>query len=509
MRKSFEKFLARQEALARQYGEAYEEKQHNRGKLTARERIEFLFDEGTFEEVDAYSPSATTSFGKTVRSYGDGVITGFGNINGRQVFAYSQDFNVQGGSLGSVHAAKIIKVQDMALKTGSPVVGLIDSIQEGVASLAGYAGIFRRNVLASGVIPQISVIMGPAAGGAVYSPALTDFIFMTAATSYMFVTGPNVVKQVLNETISPEELGGASVHAVKSGVADFVFNDDENTLRGVKMLLSYLPSNNIENAPYLATDDPADRIEESLRDLVPEDPDKPYDVRNIIRLITDKGKFLEIAENYAPNIIIGLARFGGYVTGIVANQPQVMAGTLDMNSSVKAARFINFCDSFNIPILTLEDVPGFLPGADQEHAGIIRHGAKLLYAYTRATVPKITVVLRKSYGGAYIVMNSKGIGGDYNFAWPTAEIAVMGPEGAIAILYHKELAAAEDPVALKKELLAQYREEVANPYIANEKGFIDEVIDPSVTRLKIIRVLKSLEKKSVSLPRRKHGNIPL
>ena len=482
MRKSFEKFLARQEALARQYGEAYEEKQHNRGKLTARERIEFLFDEGTFEEVDAYSPSATTSFGKTVRSYGDGVITGFGNINGRQVFAYSQDFNVQGGSLGSVHAAKIIKVQDMALKTGSPVVGLIDSggarIQEGVASLAGYAGIFRRNVLASGVIPQISVIMGPAAGGAVYSPALTDFIFMTAATSYMFVTGPNVVKQVLNETISPEELGGASVHAVKSGVADFVFNDDENTLRGVKMLLSYLPSNNIENAPYLATDDPADRIEESLRDLVPEDPDKPYDVRNIIRLITDKGKFLEIAENYAPNIIIGLARFGGYVTGIVA-------------------------------ILTLEDVPGFLPGADQEHAGIIRHGAKLLYAYTRATVPKITVVLRKSYGGAYIVMNSKGIGGDYNFAWPTAEIAVMGPEGAIAILYHKELAAAEDPVALKKELLAQYREEVANPYIANEKGFIDEVIDPYVTRLKIIRVLKSLEKKSVSLPRRKHGNIPL
>ena len=469
MRKSFEKFLARQEALARQYGEAYEEKQHNRGKLTARERIEFLFDEGTFEEVDAYSPSATTSFGKTVRSYGDGVITGFGNINGRQVFAYSQDFNVQGGSLGSVHAAKIIKVQDMALKTGSPVVGLIDSggarIQEGVASLAGYAGIFRRNVLASGVIPQISVIMGPAAGGAVYSPALTDFIFMTAATSYMFVTGPNVVKQVLNETISPEELGGASVHAVKSGVADFVFNDDENTLRGVKMLLSYLPSNNIENAPYLATDDPADRIEESLRDLVPEDPDKPYDVRNIIRLITDKGKFLEIAENYAPNIIIGLARFGGYVTGIVANQPQVMAGTLDMNSSVKAARFINFCE--------------------------------------------ITVVLRKSYGGAYIVMNSKGIGGDYNFAWPTAEIAVMGPEGAIAILYHKELAAAEDPVALKKELLAQYREEVANPYIANEKGFIDEVIDPSVTRLKIIRVLKSLEKKSVSLPRRKHGNIPL
>lgn len=332
---------------------------------------------------------------------------------------------------------------------------------------------------------------------------------MTAATSYMFVTGPNVVKQVLNETISPEELGGASVHAVKSGVADFVFNDDENTLLGVKMLLSYLPSNNIENAPFLVTDDPVDRIEENLRDIVPEDPDKPYDVRDVIRLITDKGKFLEIAESYAPNIIIGLARFGGFVTGIIANQPKVMAGTLDMNSSVKAARFINFCDSFNIPVVTLEDVPGFLPGADQEHAGIIRHGAKLLYAYTRATVPKITVVLRKSYGGAYIVMNSKGIGGDYNFAWPTAEIAVMGPEGAIAILYHKELAAADDPVALKKDLLAQYRDEVANPYIANEKGFIDEVIDPAVTRQKVIRVLKSLEKKSVSLPRRKHGNIPL
>lgn len=513
MRKSFEKFQARQEDLGRQYGKEYEEKQHKRGKLTARERILLLFDEGTFEEVDAYSPSASSSFGKAVRSYGDGVIAGFGSVNGRQVFAYSQDFNVQGGSLGSVHAAKIMKVQDMALKTGSPVVGLIDSggarIQEGVASLAGYAGIFRRNVLASGVIPQISVIMGPAAGGAVYSPALTDFIFMTAATSYMFVTGPNVVRQVLNETITPEELGGASVHAVKSGVAHFVFNDDENTLRGVKMLLSYLPSNNIENAPFRPTDDPTDRIEESLREIVPEDPDKPYDVRDIIHLITDKGKFLEIAENYAPNIIIGLARLGGYVTGIIANQPKIMAGTLDIDSSVKAARFINFCDSFNIPIVTLEDVPGFLPGADQEYAGIIRHGAKLLYAYTQATVPKITVVLRKSYGGAYIVMNSKGIGGDYNFAWPTAEIAVMGPEGAIAILYHKELASAKAPATLKKELLTQYREEVANPYIANEKGFIDEVIDPAVTRLKIIRVLKSLEKKSVSLPRRKHGNIPL
>ena len=488
--------------------------QHESGKMTARERIDMLLDKGTFVELDKLMVHRCTNYGMDKNKIpGDGVVSGYGKIDGRQVFVYAYDFTVYGGSLSASNAKKIVKVQQLALKNGAPIIALNDSggarIQEGIESLSGYADIFYQNTMASGVIPQISAILGPCAGGACYSPALTDFIFMTAATSYMFVTGPNVVKQVLNETISPEELGGASVHAVKSGVADFVFNDDENTLRGVKMLLSYLPSNNIENAPYLATDDPADRIEESLRDLVPEDPDKPYDVRNIIRLITDKGKFLEIAENYAPNIIIGLARFGGYVTGIVANQPQVMAGTLDMNSSVKAARFINFCDSFNIPILTLEDVPGFLPGADQEHAGIIRHGAKLLYAYTRATVPKITVVLRKSYGGAYIVMNSKGIGGDYNFAWPTAEIAVMGPEGAIAILYHKELAAAEDPVALKKELLAQYREEVANPYIANEKGFIDEVIDPSVTRLKIIRVLKSLEKKSVSLPRRKHGNIPL
>lgn len=511
---SYDKFLERQKLLEAQYNQAYYDKQHNRGKLTARERILLLFDEGSFEEIDAFIPSAGgTSFGKTTKAFGDGVIAGFGTIGGRQAYAYSQDFNIMGGSLGAVHAAKITKVQDMALKTGLPVIGLIDSggarIQEGVASLNGYANIFRRNVLASGVVPQISAIMGPAAGGAVYSPALTDFIFMTEGTSYMFVTGPDVVRQVLNEDVTPDQLGGAKVHTSKSGVAHFVYSDDANLILGIKKLLTYLPSNNIENPPFVSTDDPTDRIEEALRDIVPEDPDKPYDVRDVIRLVVDKGRFFEISENYAQNLVVGFARIGGYVIGVIANQPKVMAGSLDIDSSVKGARFINFCDSFNIPILTFEDVPGFLPGTDQEHLGIIRNGAKLLYAYTRATVPKITVILRKSYGGAYIVMNSKGIGGDYSFAWPTAEIAVMGPDGAIAILCRKELAEAEDPVALKKELVAKYRDEVANPYIADEKGFVDEVIDPAYTRVKIYRLLKSLDKKSVSLPRRKHGNTPL
>jgi propionyl-CoA carboxylase beta chain len=513
MGQAFEKFKERQLLLTNQYNKEYYKKQHNRGKLTARERILMLFDEGSFEEIDAFAPPASVTFGKSTQALGDGVIVGFGTVNGKLVYAFAQDFNVLGGSLGAVHASKIVKIQDLSIKTGTPLIGLIDSggarIQEGVNSLAGYAEIFHRNVLASGVVPQISAIMGPAAGGAVYSPALTDFIFMTAHTSYMFVTGPDVVKQVLNEQVTPEELGGASVHATKSGVADFVFNDDENTIRGIKMLLSFLPSNNIENPPFLGTDDPIDRKEEILRDLIPDDPDKPYDVCDIIKLITDNGKFFEIAENHAQNLVIGFARMGGNVVGIVANQPKVMAGTLDINSAVKGARFINFCDCFNIPIITLEDVPGFLPGTDQEHAGIIRHGAKLLYAYTRATVPKITIILRKSYGGAYIVMNSKGIGGDYSFAWPTAEIAVMGPEGAIAILYRKELAEAADPIALKKELAQKYRDEIANPYIADEKCFIDEVIDPAQTREKIIRTLKSLDKKSITIPRRKHGNTPL
>lgn len=513
MKKSYEQFIARQELLAKQYDAAYYEKQHKRGKLTARERILLLFDEGTFEEMDAYTPPASASFGKTVKAFGDGVVTGFGKVNGRLVYAFSQDFNVLGGSLGSQHAAKIVKIQDLALKTGSPVVGLIDSggarIQEGISSLNGYADIFKRNVLSSGVIPQISVIMGPAAGGAVYSPALTDFIFMTADTSYMFVTGPNVVKEVLNETVTTEDLGGASVHGTKSGVADFVYNDDENTILGVKQLLSYLPSNNLETPPVHQGDVQKEKMEDRLRHIVPEDPDKPYDVKEIIELIVDNGKFLEVSENHAMNIITAFARIDGHSVGIIANQPKVMAGTLDIDSSVKAARFINICNSFNIPIITLEDVPGFLPGTDQEHDGIIRHGAKLLYAYTNATVPKITIILRKAYGGAYIVMNSKGIGGDFSFAWPTAEIAVMGPDGAIAILYRKELAEAEDPVALKKELTQTYRDEVTNPYIADEKGFIDEVIDPALTRSKIITCLNALQRKTVLRIDRKHGNVPL
>lgn len=513
MKKSYEQFIARQELLKKQYDDTYYQKQHQRGKLTARERILLLFDEDTFEETDAYAPPATASFGKTVKAFGDGVITGFGKVNGRLVYAYSQDFNVLGGSLGATHAAKIAKIQGMALKTGSPMVGLIDSggarIQEGISSLDGYASIFKQNILASGVIPQISVIMGPAAGGAVYSPALTDFIFMTADTSYMFVTGPNVVKEVLNETVSTEDLGGASVHATKSGVADFVYSDDENTILGVKKLLSYLPSNNLENPPLTEAVETAIRDDEQLRNIVPEDPDKPYDVKDVVKLIVDNGDFLEVSENHAANIFTAFAHIDGYVVGVVANQPKVMAGTLDTHSSVKGARFINICDAFNIPIVTFVDVPGFLPGTDQEHEGIIRHGAKLLYAYTYATVPKITVILRKAYGGAYIVMNSKGIGGDFSFAWPTAEIAVMGPDGAIAILYRKELAESEDPVLLKKELTDKYREEVTNPYIADEKGYIDEVIDPALTKQKIASSLRALQRKIELRPKRKHGNLPL
>lgn len=513
MKKSYEQFIARQELLKKQYDDTYYQKQHQRGKLTARERILLLFDEDTFEETDAYASPATASFGKTVKAFGDGVITGFGKVNGRLVYAYSQDFNVLGGSLGATHAAKIAKIQGMALKTGSPMVGLIDSggarIQEGISSLDGYASIFKQNILASGVIPQISVIMGPAAGGAVYSPALTDFIFMTADTSYMFVTGPNVVKEVLNETVSTEDLGGASVHATKSGVADFVYSDDENTILGVKKLLSYLPSNNLENPPLTEAVETAIRDDEQLRNIVPEDPDKPYDVKDVVKLIVDNGDFLEVSENHAANIFTAFARIDGYVVGVVANQPKVMAGTLDTHSSVKGARFINICDAFNIPVVTFVDVPGFLPGTDQEHEGIIRHGAKLLYAYTYATVPKITVILRKAYGGAYIVMNSKGIGGDFSFAWPTAEIAVMGPDGAIAILYRKELAESEDPVLLKKELTDKYREEVTNPYIADEKGYIDEVIDPALTKQKIASSLRALQRKIELRPKRKHGNLPL
>jgi acetyl-CoA carboxylase carboxyltransferase component len=513
--KLFTRFLERTKAYEEQQGESVSEKQHAKGKMTARERVNMLFDADTFEEIDAFSLPAAAggNFGKKVTAFGDGVIVGFGRISGRLVFAFSQDFNVLGGSLGSVHASKIAKIQDMALKMGAPIIGLIDSggarIQEGVASLAGYASIFKRNVNASGVIPQISVIMGPAAGGAVYSPSITDFVFMTNKTSYMFVTGPNVVKEVLNENVSFDDLGGAMVHMKKSGVAHFVYEDEENTLRGVQKLLSYLPSNNLENPPFFEYCDTDLRVDERMRDIIPDDPNKPYDIKEIISLIIDRNSFLEVSTYFAQNLVIGFGRLKGKVIGILANQPKVLAGTLDINSSVKGARFIRFCDSFNIPILTLEDVPGFLPGIDQEHNGIIRHGAKLLYAYADATVPKITVILRKSYGGAYCVMNSKNLGGDCNLAWPTAEIAVMGPEGAVSILYRKELLESDDPAKLKKELTAKYRDEIANPYVADDKGYIDEVIDPAVTRKKLITAFEALENKHVSVPSRKHGNIPL
>ncbi|MFO7932789.1 MAG: acyl-CoA carboxylase subunit beta [Bacteroidales bacterium] len=514
--RNFTRFLERQQLYESQHDTRAESKQHDKGKLTARERIDILFDEDTFEQIDTFvTPQGTHSgFGKVKQSFGDGVIIGHGLIRGRLTFAYAQDFTVMGGSLGSVHAAKIMKIQDMALKMGAPMIGLIDSggarIQEGVASLAGYAGIFYRNVQSSGVIPQISVIMGPAAGGAVYSPAITDFVFMTNKTSYMFVTGPNVVKEVLNEEVTFNDLGGAEIHAKRSGVAQMVYEDEENTLLGVRQLLSYLPSNNMENPPEMElSEDETKEVDEKLREIVPDDPNKPYDIKDVINLIVDKRSFLEISEHYAQNLVIGFGRLEGKVIGIIANQPKVLAGTLDINSSTKGARFIRFCDAFNVPLLILEDVPGFLPGIDQEHNGIIRHGAKMLYAFADATVPRITVILRKSYGGAYCVMNSKNLGGDFNFAWPTAEIAVMGPEGAVAILFRKELQASEDPLAMRKEFVAKYRNEIANPYVADENGFIDEVIDPANTRKRLIHAFEALENKFMNNPARKHGNIPL
>ncbi len=513
--KLFKKFLEREDRINSQFSVENAKKQHSKGKLTAVERIALLFDAGTFEEIDTFvTPApATSTFGKMTESFGDGVIVGFGKVSGRLVFAYAQDFTVMGGSLGAVHAQKINKIQQMALKMGAPIVGLIDSggarIQEGIASLAGYASIFKHNIHSSGVIPQISVIMGPAAGGAVYSPALTDFVFMTNKTSYMFVTGPNVVKEVLNEDVTDDELGGAEVHSKKSGVAHMIYEDEEHTIEGVRKLLTYIPSNNLVNPPVILNPVETPDYNEKLRNTVPDDPNKPYDVKDVINLLVDHDTFFEISENFAQNIIIGFGRLKGQTIGIVANQPKVLAGTIDINSSIKAARFIRFCDSFNIPILTLEDVPGFLPGVDQEHNGIIRNGAKMLYAYTEATVPKITIILRKSYGGAYIVMNSKNIGGDFSYAWPTAEIAVMGPDGAVAVLYRRELEASEDPAALKKELVKVYRDEIANPYIADEKGYIDEVIDPAVTRQKLIVAFEALQNKNVARPAKKHGNIPL
>lgn len=488
--------------------------QHAKGRKTAHERLEILLDPGSFKELDAFVEHRTNAFGMDKQRYpGDSVVTGWGTIDGRLVYVYSQDFTVLGGSLSEVHARKICKIMDMAMKTGAPLIGLNDSggarIQEGVDSLGGYADIFLRNTMASGVVPQISVIMGPCAGGAVYSPALTDFTIMVDKTSYMFITGPNVVKQVLNEDVTSEDLGGAKVHASKSGVAHMVAEDETQALLFVRELLSYIPQNNMEDAPIVATTDDPLRADEALNDIVPEDSTKPYNIKDVIEKIADNGIFFEIQEDYAANIVVGFARLGGNSVGIVANQPMVLAGVLDIKASEKAARFIRFCDAFNIPILTFVDVPGYLPGIDQEHNGIIRSGAKLLFAYCEATVPKLTVTTRKAYGGAYCVMSSKHIRSDLNLAWPTAEIAVMGPEGAVEIINRRELADAPDPVTRKKELADAYREQFANPYIAAARGFIDDIIEPRETRARLINALNVLQNKRDENPPKKHGNMPL
>ena len=490
------------------------EAQHKKGRLTARERIDLLLDKGSFREVDAFVEHRTQDFNLGEQKYlSDSVVTGWGTIEGRLAYVFSQDFTVFGGSLGEVHAAKICKIMDMAMKAGAPVIGLNDSggarIQEGVVSLGGYADIFLRNTLASGVIPQLSAIMGPCAGGAVYSPALTDFIFMVRNSSYMFVTGPDVVKAVTHEDVSFEDLGGASVHSEKSGVCHIAGENEADTLYLIRKMLSYLPQNNMEDPPFVQTSDDPLRMEQALDNIIPESPDKPYDIKEIIRLIVDNGEFYEVQENFAANIVIGFARLGGHSVGIVANQPAVLAGVLDIDASEKSARFVRFLDSFNIPIITFEDVPGFMPGTHQEHNGIIRAGAKLLFAYCEATVPKLTVITRKAYGGAYCVMSSKHLRGDVNLAWPTAEIAVMGPDGAVNIVFRKELERADDPVKRKAELVTEYREKFANPYVAAERGYIDDVIEPKETRPRLINALEMLENKRDANPPKKHGNNPL
>jgi propionyl-CoA carboxylase beta chain len=492
------------------------EREHKAGKLTARERVDLLLDEGTFEELDKFVRHRCVDFGmQEQRPAGDGFVTGFGRIDGRLVYVFAQDFTVFGGSLSETNALKICKIMDLAMRSGAPVIGLNDSggarIQEGVASLAGYADIFLRNTLASGVIPQISAIMGPCAGGAVYSPAITDFIFMTRETSYMFVTGPDVIKTVTHEEVTKQELGGAMTHNATSGVAHFVSADDADCLAMIRELMGFLPSNNMEDPPRRASSDPADRRDESLNALVPEDPQKPYDIKDAIHSVVDDGHFFEVHEHYAKNLVVGYARLDGRPVGIVANQPAFLAGVLDINASVKGARFVRFCDAFNIPLITFEDVPGFLPGTQQEFGGIIKHGAKLLFAFAEATVPKITVITRKAYGGAYCVMASKHIRTDANFAWPSAEIAVMGPESAVNIVYRRELERAPESgrEALRQEKIAEFRDRFANPFVASERGYIDAVIEPAETRAKIITALRSLENKKDINPRKKHGNIPL
>ncbi len=489
-------------------------RQHGEGKLSARERIEFLLDEGTFEELDKLIRHRSQNFGMQHNVIdGDGFVTGHGLIHGRQVFVFAQDFTVFGGSLSEANAQKIVKVMDLSMKTGAPIIGLNDSggarIQEGVVSLAGYADIFLRNTLASGVVPQISAIMGPCAGGAVYSPALTDFVFMVDRTSHMFVTGPDVIKTVTHEDVTKEDLGGALTHNATSGVAHFLAADDEDCLRSVRELMRFLPQNNLDGVPRQASKDPIDRADPELDTLIPAESNKPYDMKDVISRIVDDAYFFEVAEQFARNIVIGFARMAGETVGIVANQPAYLAGCLDINSSTKGARFVRFCDAFQIPILTFEDVPGFLPGTAQEFGGIIRHGAKLLYAYAEATVPKITVITRKAYGGAYCVMGSKHLRTDVNFAYPTAEIAVMGPEGAVNILYRRELLASDHPEASRQEKIDEYRTRFANPFVAAERGYVDDVIEPHETRPKVIRALRMLANKADTMPRKKHGNIPL
>ena len=490
------------------------QRQRERGKLTARERIELLLDPSTFVELDRYRVHRSYTFGlEENKPLGDGVITGYGEVSGRKVCVFSQDFTVFGGSLGEVYAQKICKVMDLALSTGCPIIGINDSggarIQEGVVSLAGYADIFHRNVLASGVIPQISIVMGPCAGGAVYSPAITDFVFMVEETSHMFITGPDVIKSVTGEEVSFEDLGGAGTHNSRSGVAHFAAPDEESCLSDVRYLLSFLPENNLETAPYYEPSDSADRMEEDLATLIPDLPQRPYDIRRAVELVVDDGEFYEVQEGWAQNLVVGFARLDGHAVGVVGNQPMVLAGTLDIDASVKGARFVRFCDAFNIPLLTFVDVPGFLPGTDQEWGGIIRHGAKLLYAFSEATVPKMTVITRKAYGGAYDVMCSKHIGADVNVAWPTGEIAVMGAPAAVNVIFRRQIAEAEDPDAKREELIAGYEEQFNNPMVAAEMGYIDDIIDPRETRPYLIKALQMIGTKRPERPPRKHGNIPL
>jgi acetyl-CoA carboxylase carboxyltransferase component len=490
------------------------EAQRAKGKLTARERIDYLLDDGSFQEVDALVRHRSHGVGLDhSRPYTDGVVTGFGTIDGRRVCIYSQDFTVFGGSLGEAHAEKIHKVQDLAVQTGVPIIGLNDGggarIQEGVVALHGFGGIFFRNARASGVVPQISVIMGPSAGGAVYSPALTDFVFMVENTSHMFITGPDVVRTVTGEDVTPEQLGGAMTHATRSGVAAFVSADERSCLDEVRFLLSFLPGNNLEEPPPLASGDDPERMVPELRDLVPARPNQPYDMKVLIRAVVDDGEYLEYFPHWARNLTTGFAHIGGRVVGIVANQPQMLAGVLDIDSSEKGGRFVRTCDAFNIPLVTFVDVPGFMPGTDQEYGGIIRHGAKLLYAYCEATVPRIQMIIRKAYGGAYLVMDSKSIGTDLSFAWPSAELAVMGPAGAVEIVHRRELAEAADPEQRRAELVAQYTERFTNPYVAAERGYVDDVIDPAETRRVLARSLDILATKREDLPKRKHGNVPL